>query len=157
MPLNAPVADWPTKRAWVRYAFEQLERAGYTVTSGCTAVKDPDQYRFLYRDYLWRGADMVSLGVSSFGHFGGTHYQNEQHMAPYLRRVESGQLPLYRALTMTEEEKLLREAILQLKLGYLDREYFRQKFATNILDHFAEPLGRLERAGRCRSLRKASN
>jgi oxygen-independent coproporphyrinogen-3 oxidase len=143
--VTAPVADWPTKRAWVRRAFEALEAAGYTVTSGCTAVKDPENYRFLYRDYLWRGADMVSLGVSSFGHFGGTHYQNEQHMGPYLERVGRGELPIYRALTMTAEEKLLREAILQLKLGYLDKEYFRQKFDTNILERFAEPLERLER------------
>ncbi len=140
----APIADWPTKRAWVRQAFEALEAAGYTVTSGYTAVKDPESYRFLYRDYLWRGADMVSLGVSSFGHFSGTHYQNEQHMGPYLQRVGRNELPIYRALTMTGEEKLLREVILQLKLGRLDNEYFRQKFDTNVLERFAAPVERLE-------------
>jgi len=145
--IVAPVADWPTKREWVRYAFERLDEAGYTVTSGYTAVKDPDRYRFLYRDYLWRGADMVALGVSSFGEFGGTHYQNEAHMRPYQARVDRGEFPFYRALTMNEEEKLLREVILQMKLGGLDKEYFRQKFATNVLERFAGPLEELERQG----------
>ena len=80
--IVAPVADWPTKRAWVDYAFAELERAGYTVTSAYTAVRDPQAFRFLYRDYLWKGADMVALGVASFGHFRGTHYQNEKDFGP---------------------------------------------------------------------------
>ena len=41
--LVAPVADWETKRGWVRYAFAELEKAGYTVASGYTAVKDPER------------------------------------------------------------------------------------------------------------------
>jgi hypothetical protein len=39
--LTAPVANWHTKRGWVDYAFSELEKAGYTVTSGYTAVRDP--------------------------------------------------------------------------------------------------------------------
>ena len=37
----APVADWPTKRGWVDYAFSEMEKAGYTIASAYTAVKDP--------------------------------------------------------------------------------------------------------------------
>src|SRR3974390_2776237 len=40
--LTAPVADWETKRGWVNYAFGELEKAGYTVASGYTAVKNPE-------------------------------------------------------------------------------------------------------------------
>src|SRR5438067_6109101 len=36
----APVADWPTKRRWVDYAFSELEKVGYTITSAYTAVRD---------------------------------------------------------------------------------------------------------------------
>jgi len=145
--IAAPVADWPTKRAWARYAFEQFERAGYTVTSAYTAVKDPATYRFLYRDYLWRGADMVSLGVASFGHFGGVHYQNEKDLAPYVDRIAGGELPIHRALAMNDEEKLVRELILQLKLGRLSRGYFRQKFGTDIVERFSPGFEKLMRAG----------
>src|SRR3954463_8154048 len=38
--LVAPVADWDTKRRWVAYAFDELEKAWYTVGSAYTAVKD---------------------------------------------------------------------------------------------------------------------
>lgn len=145
--VTAPVADWPTKRRWVDDAFRRLEAAGYTVTSTCTATRDPEDYKFLYRDYLWRGADMVSLGVASFGHFRGVHYQNEKDFEPYAERLENGDLPIHRALAMTEEEKLIREVILQLKLGGLDRAYFLEKFDTDIFERFAEPLAELEAAG----------
>lgn len=143
----APVADWPTKRRWVGYAFEELEKAGYTVTSTTTAVKDPKAYRFLYRDYLWSGADMISLGVASFGHFKGVHYQNEKDFEPYVKRIEQDELPIYRALAMTAEEKLIREMILQMKLGRLDRAYFRKKHGTDIVEHFSRPFEKLQRAG----------
>jgi oxygen-independent coproporphyrinogen-3 oxidase len=49
------------------------------VTSAYTAVKDPENTKFIYRDRLWAGADMVALGVASFGHLGGIHYQNQTH------------------------------------------------------------------------------
>ena len=145
--FTAPVADWPTKRAWVDYAFRELEAVGYSVTSTCTAIRDPENYKFLYRDYLWRGADMVSLGVASFGHYRGVHYQNEKDFEPYADQLEAGNLPVYRALAMTDEEKLIREVILQFKLGGLDRQYFQDKFDTDIFQRFAEPLAELEAAG----------
>jgi oxygen-independent coproporphyrinogen-3 oxidase len=145
--IVAPVADWPTKRAWVDYAFTELERAGYTVTSAYTAVRQPQTFRFLYRDYLWQGADMVALGVSSFGHLRGTHYQNEKDIQPYFDRLKRQELPIQRALCMTEEEKLVREVILQMKRGRLERAYFREKFSTDILTRFAPALDRLRQSG----------
>ena len=86
--LTAPVADWPTKRRWVTQAYEALEKVGYTVTSAYTAVKDPQNTKFIYRDRLWAGADMVALGVASFGHLGGIHYQNQTHFDQYCETQE---------------------------------------------------------------------
>ena len=103
--LVAPVADWQTKRGWVRYAFAELEKAGYTVASGYTVVKDPKRTHFVYRDSLWQGADLIGLGVASFSHVGGTHFQNEHDFEPYVARLREGRLPLYRALTPTAEER----------------------------------------------------
>src|SRR5207244_1645209 len=79
----APVASWGTKRRWVRSAFEQLEAARCTVTSAYTAVRDPERTKFVYRDRLWTGADLIGLGVASFSHVGGTHFQNEHNWGPY--------------------------------------------------------------------------
>jgi oxygen-independent coproporphyrinogen-3 oxidase len=122
--LVAPVADWDVKRGWVSYAFSELEKAGYKVASAYTAVKDPQRAKFVYRDRLWEGADLLSLGVASFGHIGGVHYQNQHDFEPYLTSVRAGQFPIWRALTPTAEERMIREFILQLKLGHVSRSYF---------------------------------
>jgi oxygen-independent coproporphyrinogen-3 oxidase len=143
----APVADWRTKREWVSYAFSELEKAGYKVTSAYTAVKDPERTRFLYRDFLWTGADMVGLGVASFSHVGGTHFQNQGDFGPYLSTLSRGTLPIYRALTPTREERMIRELILQMKLGHVHRAYFQGKFGVDIEQRFADRLSELRDRG----------
>jgi len=144
---HAPVADWQTKRGWVDYAFTELERAGYTVASAYAAVKDPGRTKFLYRDLLWSGADMIGLGVASFSHVGGTHFQNRHDFDPYLQSIQEGKLPIFRALTLSGEERMIRELILQMKLGHVHREYFRTKFGVDVGRRFAGPLSDLERRG----------
>ena len=145
--LAAPVADWETKRGWVRYAFAEMEKAGYTVASGYAAVKDPERTRFVYRDSLWQGADLIGLGVASFSHVGGTHFQNEHDFEPYVARLREGMLPIYRALTPTTEERLIRELVLQFKLGKISRAYFEHKFGVDVLAKFAEPVALLKSRG----------
>ena len=142
--LVAPVADWDTKRAWVNYAFAELEKVGYTVASAYTAVKDKQKTRFVYRDRLWAGADLLALGVASFGHIGGTHYQNQHDFDPYVSIMQSGRLPIYRALTPTDDERLIREFVLQLKLGRVSCDYFQKKFGVDIRVRFAAPMQTLK-------------
>lgn len=145
--LVAPVADWETKRRWVKEAFEALEAAGYTISSGYTAVLDPERTKFIYRDALWGGADLLGLGVASFGHMGGVHYQNVTEIADYTEAIEAGRFPLKRSLRTTGEERMIREFILQMKLGRVESGYFRDKFGVEILERFAGPLGELTQEG----------
>jgi coproporphyrinogen III oxidase-like Fe-S oxidoreductase len=141
--LVAPVADWEQKRDWVAASFAELERVGYVVASAYTAVKDRAKTRFVYRDKLWAGADLLALGVASFGHISGTHYQNHHDFEPYLNAVSADKLPVYRALTPTADERLIREFVLQLKLGSVGSEYFAKKFGIDPRERFAEPLQRI--------------
>jgi oxygen-independent coproporphyrinogen-3 oxidase len=143
----APVATWKTKRAWVDYAFSELEKSGYTVGSAYTAVKDPSSTRFMYRDMLWSGADMIGLGVASFSHAQGIHYQNEHEFETYCARLNQGRLPIYRAFRLTGEERMIREFILQLKRGQVRDGYFLSKFGVDIHQRFAEPVARLRDQG----------
>lgn len=143
----APVASWATKRRWVQSAFSQLEAAGYRITSAYTAVRNPERTKFVYRDQLWTGADLVGLGVASFSHVGGTHYQNQHNFDPYVAMLREGRLPIYRALTPTPEERMIRELILQFKLGHVNTRYFREKFGVSIQERFAEALGHIRQQG----------
>lgn len=138
-----PVAAWSTKRRWVADAFEALERAGYRVGSAYTAVKDRAKTRFIYRDRLWQGADMAALGVASFGHVNGVHMQNLDTWEAYTESVHAGHLPLSRAYRPTDEERLIRELVLQLKLGTIDPRYFRDKYGVDILERFRDAFDSL--------------
>ena len=136
--IETPIADWPTKRRWVDYAFGELESAGYHVSSAYTMVKDPRKVNFSYRDHLWRGSDLVATGIASFGHLSGVHYQNNPEWNAYIEPLEAGELPLNRALRLTPHQALVREMILQLKKGWLDIGYFRDKFGVDILEHWQD-------------------
>ena len=135
--VEIPVADWPTKRAWMTHAFEQLQGAGYHVSSGYTLVKDPHKVNFSYRDNLWKGSDLLATGVASFGHAAGVHYQNKAEWADYTGDLlDRNELPLWRGLRPTSHQALVRELILNLKKGWLNADYFREKFGVEILDEW---------------------
>ena len=145
--LASPVANWPTKRRWVSEAFDRLLSEGYQISSGNELVKDLQTDHFVYRDNLFRGADLLAAGVSSFGHFQGVHYQNFDQLADYVAAVDEGKLPINRALTPTPHQRLIRELVLQIKEGHVSARPFRQKFGVNILDEFAEALHNQQAAG----------
>jgi oxygen-independent coproporphyrinogen-3 oxidase len=145
--FKEPVAGWPTKRRWAQQAFEALEAAGYHVGSAYTATRNPSNSRFLYRDRLWQGADMAGLGVASFGHINGVHVQNLDTWETYSAAIHAGDIPLSRAYRPTDEERMIREFILQLKLGSVRPAYFRDKYGVNILERFRDQLDSLAADG----------
>ena len=141
------IADWPTKRAWVEYAFAEFRKAGYEVSSAYTVVKDKAHTHFVYRDALWHGADMFGTGVASFGHVNGVHIQNVDTWEQYVEKLDKGELPLGRAFPTTPRDRLIREMILQLKTGALGRGYFQKKFGVDITAEFADEYQKLEDEG----------
>jgi len=141
------VATWATKRRWVDEAFTALERAGYHIGSAYTAVKNPASTKFVYRDRLWQGADLVGLGVASFGHVNGVHMQNLDTWEKYSAAIDRDEMPLGRAYRPTDEERLIREFALQLKRGAVTPEYFAAKYDVDVLERFAEGLRSLADSG----------
>lgn len=144
---DSPVADWTLKRDWASYAFDELLAAGYSVSSAYTLVKDPRRVNFSYRDNLWHGADLLATGVASFGHASGVHYQNHAEWSDYVASLERGELPLARGLRCTAEQLLIRELILQLKTGRLDRAYFAAKHGVDIVQRWRDVWADYERQG----------
>jgi putative oxygen-independent coproporphyrinogen III oxidase len=141
--LDSPIADWAAKRRWVDFAFDQFSARGYRIASAYTIATTKKPCRFVYTDSLWHGGDMIGLGVSSFSHFGGVHFQNAHSFEEYLRLLDEDRLPLARALEMTPKQKLIREMILQLKTGALDTQYFHRKFGIDIWREFQPAYERL--------------
>lgn len=160
IPLNTPLArsledgelaeepaSWDTKRERLRRAFDRLASAGYTQTSAYAAVRDPDRHRFLYQVEQYHGADLLGIGTSAFSHVEGLNQQNLPALSDYLDQVEGGDLPLFRGYASSREECMVREFVLQLKLGGAERGYFIDKFGVDINERFRAPVAELVARG----------
>jgi oxygen-independent coproporphyrinogen-3 oxidase len=110
-------------------------------------VLDPARHPFVYQDAQYHGADLVGIGASAFSHLGGVNQQNLASLAAYLDAGTRDRPPFWRAYELSARERLVREFILQLKLGGVDRRYFREKFKTDVLESFDEPLDEARRRG----------
>ncbi len=145
--LNDIAATWDEKRRRVGLAFDHLENSGYHVQNAYSAVRDPNKHRFVYQDQQYVGADLLGIGQASFSYINGVHFQNEAKEQAYFERLQKETMPIKRAYQLNDDERLIREFILQLKLGGIDGDYFMEKFHVNVRDRFAEPLAKLEQAG----------
>jgi oxygen-independent coproporphyrinogen-3 oxidase len=145
--IDSPIADWPTKRRWLDYAFDQFSERGYRIASAYTLATTRKPCSFIYTDALWHGGDMIGLGVSSFSHFDGVHFQNAHNFEDYIQLLDTDHLPLLRALRLTPKQRLIREMVLQLKTGTLDTQYFRAKFGADVWQEFRSIYEGLERDG----------
>jgi len=134
--MKSPIADWPTKRGWLNYAFEEFTAHGYEIAGTDIVATKKKTCRFIYRDALWHGGDMIGIGVSSFSHFAGVNFQNAHNFEEYVRILNEDRLPIYRAVSLTPKQRLIREMVLQLKTGILDTDYFRRKFGVDVWEEF---------------------
>jgi oxygen-independent coproporphyrinogen III oxidase len=135
------LANWPTKRRWVREAFERMQDAGYTIYGAYWAVRDPKRNRFAYvTEHYWRGDDLLGLGETSFGFLAGHHYQNADTFDDFIRASATGRLSVRRAYRVSAEERLRRQLILQLKTGHVDLDSLRERFGVDVATLFAGEL-----------------
>ncbi len=142
--ITSPIAGWTTKRAWLDYAFEQFLANDYEIAGTDIVATKKKTCRFIYRDALWHGGDMIGIGVSSFSHFGGVNFQNAHNFEEYVRILNEDRLPLLRAVSLTPKQRLIREMVLQLKTGALDTGYFQKKFGIDVWNEFRPVYARLE-------------
>ena len=134
--VESPIAGWTTKRHWLDYAFEQFLAHDYEIAGTDIVATKKKTCRFIYRDALWHGGDMIGIGVSSFSHFGGVNFQNAHNFEEYVRILNEDRLPLLRAVSLTPKQRLIREMVLQLKTGALDTRYFSRKFGVDVWSEF---------------------
>ena len=143
--LDRPLATWDEKREWHAHAIDELAAAGFERSSAYTMVRPG--VRFVYRDSVWNGCDLLGAGVASFGHMSGVHLQNVDGWGEYIGRLREGRAAVGRAYPTSERERLTRELLLQLKLGEVPAAPFRAKFGVDVLELFAPAFARLAARG----------
>jgi oxygen-independent coproporphyrinogen-3 oxidase len=89
--------------------------------------------------------DLVAFGVSSISHVAGGFAQNVKGLEEYEETLASGQLPVFRGLFSTPEDRLRRDVILQIMGRFeLDKDEIEAAHDIDFDRHFADELARLE-------------
>jgi len=138
---------WAERHARLARGLSRLEASGYTVRSAYAAVRDPNRHRFVHQEEQYRGADLLGVGVASFSYLDGVHQQNLGTLERYLEALADSHLPLGRGHRLSAAERLVREFVLQLKLGAVDANDFRIKFGEEISECFAGALSHFVNQG----------
>jgi oxygen-independent coproporphyrinogen-3 oxidase len=73
--------------------------------------------------------------------------QNFDTWDPYGRAIREGEVPLSRAYRPSATERLIRELVLQLKLGKIRPSYFADKYGVDVRARFADAWASLSRDG----------
>lgn len=101
--------------------------------------------RKLYRNFQGYSTnsdcDLVALGITSIGKVADSYSQNIKTIKEYTDVIESGHLPVYRGIALSQDDILRREVINQLichfELSFKDIE---KTFDIDFSDYFSEEL-----------------
>jgi len=99
-----------------------------------------------FQGYTSHGdCDLVGLGVTAISMVDDCYSQNLKLLANYENTVESGHLPLSRGLRLDADDKIRRDAIMQLICDRcLDMDIFSQQHHIVFSDYFADELQSLQ-------------
>ncbi|HIE54806.1 MAG TPA: oxygen-independent coproporphyrinogen III oxidase [Chromatiaceae bacterium] len=103
----------------------------------------------LYRNFqgysTHADCDLVGMGITSIGMVGNCYAQNLKDLEHYYRRIDAGELAVFRGLELTREDQLRRDVITRLICNfYLDFSEVGRLWGIDFADHFLSELQRLE-------------
>ena len=110
-------------------------------------MKDPGKTTFVYRDRLWEGADLVGIGVASFGHSTACTCRTSTRGNSTRRRSPRRSCRWAAPTGRRVDERLIREFILQMKRGAVRPAYFEEKYGADPLVRFQPQLESLRSEG----------
>ena len=89
--------------------------------------------------------DLVAMGVTSIGKIADSYSQNIKTIKEYTAILDSGQLPIYRGISLSQDDILRREVINQLICHFeLSFRKIENDFSVNFTDYFSAELKQLK-------------
>lgn len=139
------------KLAILQTVTDKLIDAGYEFIGMDHFAKPTDELavaqknKKLYRNFQGYSTnsdcDLVALGVTSIGKVADSYSQNIKTIKEYTEVIETGHLPVYRGITLSEDDILRREVINQLICHFeLDFKDIEDRFNIGFSDYFADEV-----------------
>jgi oxygen-independent coproporphyrinogen-3 oxidase len=154
-----PGAD--TKLGMLKLVTEKLTSRGYRYIGMDHFARAGDelslaqQSKTLQRNFqgysTLAGADIYSFGMSSISQIDAHYRQNEKTLPEYYKAVDSGRLPISRAVRLNRDDIIRRTVIMRLMCDLeLDFDQIGRELEIDFRDYFAsavEALGQFEADG----------
>jgi len=132
-------------------AIDKLTTAGYVYIGMDHFAKPDDELAVaqregkLYRNFQGYSThaecDLIAMGITAIGKVGNAFSQNVKTLEQYYEAIDSGHLPIYRGLALTDDD-LLRQKVIselichfELQFSTIEKHYgieFSQYFATEL-------------------------
>ena len=139
------------KLAILQQVTNKLIAAGYEYIGMDHFAKPSDELaiaqkeRKLYRNFQGYSTnsdcDLVALGITSIGKIADSYSQNIKTIKEYTEVIDSGHLPIFRGVALSEDDVLRREVINQLICHFeLNFKEIENAFTIDFSDYFANEL-----------------
>jgi len=143
------------KLAILQQVTNKLINAGYEYIGMDHFAKPTDELAVaqkegkLYRNFQGYSTnsdcDLVAMGVTSIGKIADSYSQNIKTIKEYTASLDSGQLPIYRGISLSQDDILRREVINQLICHFeLSFRKIENDFSVNFTDYFSAELKQLK-------------
>ena len=146
--------DPPAKLALLQLAIDKLAAAGYRhVGMDHFSLPNDDLARAqqlgnLHRNFMGytthADCDLVGLGVSAISHIGDSFSQNQRDVLAWEIAIDQGQLPVWRGLALSFDDRVRADVIQQLMChAAIDIDSLEYRHEIDFAEYFADALARL--------------
>jgi oxygen-independent coproporphyrinogen-3 oxidase len=150
----ADLPDTETKLSLLQLAIDKLTDAGYVyIGMDHFALPDDDLAQAQQRGSLHRNfmgytthadSDLIGLGVSAISHIGDSFSQNPRDLASWQIAIDNGHLPVFRGMTLDEDDRLRADLIQQLMCqGEVLVAALERRYDIDFDSYFADALAKL--------------
>jgi oxygen-independent coproporphyrinogen-3 oxidase len=139
----------------LKYTIDYLTENGYKMV-GMDHFAKPDDELFLaiergelhrnFQGYTTKGgATLLGIGLTSIGEGDGYYIQNFKDMNTYEESLDRGELPIFRGVKLSEDDKIRKYVIMELMSNFkFDIKRFEQNFQVKFSEYFKSELSELQ-------------
>ena len=138
----------------MQYTIDYLTENGYK-TVGMDHFAKPEDELFLaiqkgelhrnFQGYTTKGgADLIGVGLTSIGEGSDYYVQNYKDMSEYEKAIDSGKLPVFRGIQLSEDDLIRQAVIMEIMANFkLDIKRIEKKFNIDFFEYFKDDINDL--------------
>ncbi len=138
-----------------QYVIDFFENNGYNMIGMDHFAKKTDElFKAIKKGELHRnfqgyttkgGADLIGVGLTSISETEDAYFQNYKDLKNYERTIDEGNLPTFRGVILSKEDKIRKYVIMEMMANFsFDIKRFEKKFDINFFEKFENELKELQ-------------